>query len=181
MWDWLQHSTLSVWMGVASGQKLGIQLIPQHPVIRGSVTLTVTGITGGDILSFFWNKGADTSVQNQILVYIPFESDPVQLNGPKYHNRVRAFPNASLLISSLERTDEGDYTVQVQTDIAQQASVTLTVYGAVYVNAHALQSSQYEMTMPGNQEKRGQESVYQELTHKDGSIYNTIAGANRNY
>ncbi|XP_068097535.1 carcinoembryonic antigen-related cell adhesion molecule 19-like isoform X3 [Hyperolius riggenbachi] len=121
---------LSVWMGVASGETLSIQLIPQHPVIRGSVTLRVTGVTGGDIRSINWYRGAGTLALNQILAYIPSVSDPVKLNGPMYHNRIEAFPNASLLISSLERTDEGDYTVQVQTDTAQQASVTLTVYAA---------------------------------------------------
>ncbi|XP_068097533.1 carcinoembryonic antigen-related cell adhesion molecule 8-like isoform X1 [Hyperolius riggenbachi] len=122
---------LSVWMGVASGETLSIQLIPQHPVIRGSVTLRVTGVTGGDIRSINWYRGAGTLALNQILAYIPSVSDPVKLNGPMYHNRIEAFPNASLLISSLERTDEGDYTVQVQTDTAQQASVTLTVYELV--------------------------------------------------
>ncbi|XP_075047025.1 cell adhesion molecule CEACAM1-like isoform X6 [Mixophyes fleayi] len=120
---------LSLWMDLTSGM-MNIQLIPQYPVIGGSVTLSVTGITGR-IPSFSWYKGPNTNPVYQILTYILGDPSP-QINGPLYFSRARPFPNGSLLISDLHLTDRGDYIVSVQTENpAEQTSVTLTVYERV--------------------------------------------------
>ncbi|XP_075047045.1 cell adhesion molecule CEACAM6-like isoform X2 [Mixophyes fleayi] len=109
---------------------INIQLIPQYPVTQESVTLNVTGVTGR-ILSFIWHKGPYTSVEYQILTYVPHNTSPL-LNGTLYFSRARPFPNGSLLISDLHTTDRGNYIVKVQTDKpAQQASVNLTIYERV--------------------------------------------------
>ncbi|CAH2319039.1 carcinoembryonic antigen-related cell adhesion molecule 8-like [Pelobates cultripes] len=108
---------------------LSIQLIPQYPAVGQSVTLSVTGING-TIRVFSWYKGPNINADNQILSYIP-SANPPQANGNQYFSRASGLPNVSLLISDLVITDQGIYTVYVQTDRAggrNQESVNLTVY-----------------------------------------------------
>uniref|UniRef100_A0A8C5QAT2 Ig-like domain-containing protein n=1 Tax=Leptobrachium leishanense TaxID=445787 RepID=A0A8C5QAT2_9ANUR len=118
---------LSVWMERVSA--ISIQLMPPYPAVGQSVTLSVTGITG-NIREVKWYKGSNTDASNHILTYIPSANSP-QSNGLQYFSRASALPNASLLISDLEFTDGGNYTVSVQTQTAQQTSVNLTVYEPV--------------------------------------------------
>ncbi|XP_075047039.1 cell adhesion molecule CEACAM8-like isoform X1 [Mixophyes fleayi] len=122
-------SVLILWLDLTSGM-MNIQLIPQYPVIGGSVTLSVTGITGR-IHTFIWYKGPYPDAKYQILTYIIGVSSP-QINGPLYFSRARPLPPSSLLISDLHLTDSDNYTVKVQTDTSSvDASVTLTVYERV--------------------------------------------------
>ncbi|XP_073458207.1 cell adhesion molecule CEACAM6-like isoform X3 [Aquarana catesbeiana] len=129
-----QHSfgsfvIVSVLLGVlvdVSGGMMNIQLIPQNPVIRGSVTLSVTGITGR-IQSFFWSKGPNTNREYLILTYIPGDN-PI-IPGPLYNSRMTPLPDGSLKISNLNMTDEGKYIVKIQTTINQSDT---TVYMKIY-------------------------------------------------
>ncbi|XP_073458206.1 cell adhesion molecule CEACAM6-like isoform X2 [Aquarana catesbeiana] len=105
---------------------MNIQLIPQNPVIRGSVTLSVTGITGR-IQSFFWSKGPNTNREYLILTYIPGDN-PI-IPGPLYNSRMTPLPDGSLKISNLNMTDEGKYIVKIQTTINQSDT---TVYMKIY-------------------------------------------------
>ncbi|XP_040183373.1 carcinoembryonic antigen-related cell adhesion molecule 1-like [Rana temporaria] len=133
-----QHSfgssvIVSVLLGVlvdVSGGMMSIQLIPQNPVIGGSVTLSVTGITGG-IRNFVWYKGPNTIRDYQILSYFPGDKDPLIL-GPLNNSRMTPFPDGSLQISNLNRTDEGNYIVKMQTNINQSDTpVYLKIYDMV--------------------------------------------------
>ncbi|OCT73026.1 hypothetical protein XELAEV_18036005mg [Xenopus laevis] len=118
---------LSVWMDSAHG--IGVQLIPQYPMVRQSVTLSVTGVTG-TIRQFTWYKGSSTDDNNQIFNVIP-ETNSVT-NGPQYFSRASHFPNGSLQISGLVPTDQGNYTVFIQTiEGTAQHTVLLTVYEPV--------------------------------------------------
>ncbi|XP_040183372.1 carcinoembryonic antigen-related cell adhesion molecule 1-like isoform X2 [Rana temporaria] len=123
----------SVLLGVlvdVSGGMMSVQLIPQNPVIGGSVTLSVTGITGG-IRNFVWYKGPNTGKDYQILSYFPGDKDPLIL-GPLNNSRVTPFPDGSLQISNLNRTDEGNYIVKMQTNINQSDTpVYLKIYDMV--------------------------------------------------
>ncbi|XP_072281862.1 cell adhesion molecule CEACAM16-like isoform X2 [Pyxicephalus adspersus] len=115
---------LSMWMDVASGM-MSIQPIPQNPVIGGSVTLSVIGITGR-IQTFSWFKGS-TDGNNQFLAYFPGQNPPLT-PGPLYHDRLEAFPDGSLQISNLKRSDEGSYIVKIQADKQSDISVDLKIY-----------------------------------------------------
>ncbi|XP_075696390.1 cell adhesion molecule CEACAM8-like isoform X2 [Rhinoderma darwinii] len=107
-----------------------IQLIPQYPVINGSVTLSVTGITER-IVTINWYKGPNTNAQYNILSYSPGSSFP-PYNGSQYHPRITAFSNGSLHIRDLNSTDGGNYILKIQTAISlQDIHVTLTVYEPV--------------------------------------------------
>ncbi|XP_040182555.1 carcinoembryonic antigen-related cell adhesion molecule 5-like [Rana temporaria] len=119
---------LGVLVDVSSGM-MSIQLIPQNPVIGGSVTLNVTGITDG-IRSFSWYKGPTSSSQLQIFTYIPGDSSPL-VRGPSYNIRITAFPNGSLQISDLQTTDRGNYIVKVQTQKALESNLVLVIYDPV--------------------------------------------------
>ncbi|KAG9466006.1 hypothetical protein GDO78_017373, partial [Eleutherodactylus coqui] len=106
------------------------QLIPQHPVINGAVTLRVTGITE-EIVSFTWFKGPNTNSQYVILTYIPGSRDPI-VPDYLYNPRITAFSNGSLQIKDLQITDGGNYTVKMQTVItSRDIFVYLTVYETV--------------------------------------------------
>ncbi|KAM8927767.1 cell adhesion molecule CEACAM8-like [Pelodytes ibericus] len=114
-----------LWLEPVRG--ISIQINPQYPVLGQSVTLSVSGITG-NIRFFYWFKGSNIEADNQILGYFPGSSPP-QTPGKQYFSRASGLPGGSLVISDLEITDRGNYTVNVQTDqSAQQASVNLTVY-----------------------------------------------------
>ncbi|XP_075047048.1 cell adhesion molecule CEACAM7-like isoform X2 [Mixophyes fleayi] len=129
MWRWMITVLLSPWIDLTSGL-IDIQLIPPYAVTPGSVTLSITGITGR-ILHFSWFKGPDTSSHYHILTYIPFDSSPL-LTGPQFMSRISTFPNGSLLISDLLIIDQGNYIARVQTDKrAEDAFVNLTVYERV--------------------------------------------------
>ncbi|XP_068099150.1 carcinoembryonic antigen-related cell adhesion molecule 7-like [Hyperolius riggenbachi] len=117
---------LSVGMCTPRMVMINIQLIPQQPVMGGSVTLRVTGIEESNI-KFTWYKGEDKDAsQIKILEYLPIVS-VFPNSKPMGKGKMTAFPNASLLISNLDKTDDGYYTVAVATHISQQASVLLTV------------------------------------------------------
>ncbi|XP_075047052.1 cell adhesion molecule CEACAM7-like isoform X5 [Mixophyes fleayi] len=103
MWRWMITVLLSPWIDLTSGL-IDIQLIPPYAVTPGSVTLSITGITGR-ILHFSWFKGPDTSSHYHILTYIPFDSSPL-LTGPQFMSRISTFPNGSLLISDLLIIDQ---------------------------------------------------------------------------
>ncbi|XP_072283203.1 cell adhesion molecule CEACAM16-like [Pyxicephalus adspersus] len=118
---------LSMWMDVASGT-MSIQPIPQNPIIGGSVTLSVIGITGR-IQTFSWFKGS-TNSNNQFLAYFPGQNPPLT-TGPLYHDRLEAFPNGSLRISNLIRSDEGNYIVKIQADKSSDIPVDLKIYELV--------------------------------------------------
>ncbi|XP_041425511.1 carcinoembryonic antigen-related cell adhesion molecule 8 isoform X3 [Xenopus laevis] len=114
---------LSVWMDSAHG--IGVQLIPQYPVVSQSVTLSVTGVTG-TIRQFSWYKGSSVDANNQIFNVIPSLNSVT--NGRQYFPRASHFPNGSLQISGLVPTDQGNYTVFIQTgETTAQHTVLLTV------------------------------------------------------
>ncbi|XP_069597563.1 carcinoembryonic antigen-related cell adhesion molecule 8-like [Ranitomeya imitator] len=127
---WLPLAVLLVLtMDVTSGQ-IRIQPIPQYPVISGSVTLSVTGITD-KLEAVMWYKGPDKTPQYQILTYIP-GNNPTLVNGTLYNNRTSAFNNGSLHIKDLRVADGGNYIAAVQTVAsAKDVGVTLTVYELV--------------------------------------------------
>ncbi|XP_066465501.1 carcinoembryonic antigen-related cell adhesion molecule 3-like [Eleutherodactylus coqui] len=117
---------LGLAVDVTSGQR-SIQLIPQHPVIDGAVTLRVTGITE-QRLNFTWYKGPNTNAKYLVLGYFPGSSDSTVTRSP-YDSRITAFTNGSLQIKDLQITDGGYYIVKTQTvSAAQNIYVTLTVY-----------------------------------------------------
>ncbi|XP_077113399.1 cell adhesion molecule CEACAM8-like isoform X2 [Ranitomeya variabilis] len=121
---------LVLMMNVTSGQ-ISIRTIPQHLLIDGSVTLSVTGITE-ELEHVSWYKGPDKSLQNQILTHDPGNSPPILAHGPLYNNRISVFNNGSLHIKDLRFTDGGNYIVSVQTvTSAKDVGVTLTVYDVV--------------------------------------------------
>ncbi|XP_075696373.1 CXADR-like membrane protein [Rhinoderma darwinii] len=103
-----------------------IQLIPQYPVINGSVTLSVTGITER-IETIGWYKGPNAMAQYIILSYSPGSSFP-PFNGPQYNPMITYFSNGSLHIRDVHITDGGNYIVKIQTSKQEDISVTLTVY-----------------------------------------------------
>ncbi|KAG8433871.1 hypothetical protein GDO86_012295, partial [Hymenochirus boettgeri] len=114
---------------------IDIQLVPQYPVVSESVTLKLTGIIG-TIRSFSWFKGPSTNAPDQILSYIPAANPPQtqgpqETQGPQYFSRASGSPDGSLQISHLLTTDQGNYTVIIQTDTAQQVTVNLPVYAPV--------------------------------------------------
>ncbi|XP_040182551.1 carcinoembryonic antigen-related cell adhesion molecule 1-like [Rana temporaria] len=124
-------AAVSVLLGVlvdVSGGMMSVQLIPQNPVIGGSVTMSVTGITG-KIKSFVWCKGPNTDRDYQILTYSPFPGANPTIPGRLFHSRMTPFPNGSLQISNLNRTDEGNYIVKMQADNYGDTPVYLKIYG----------------------------------------------------
>ncbi|XP_073457368.1 cell adhesion molecule CEACAM19 isoform X2 [Aquarana catesbeiana] len=117
---------LGVLVDVSSGM-MSISLIPQYPVIQGSVTLSVTGNTG-TIQSFFWYKGSETSSPCHILSYSPHKEIPLT-TGQMYNHRLTAFPNGSLLIYNLTSTDQGHYVVRADLEkMVDEAFILLHVY-----------------------------------------------------
>ncbi|KAM4704179.1 cell adhesion molecule CEACAM19-like isoform 1-T2 [Rhinophrynus dorsalis] len=116
---------LSLWIDPING--ITIELIPQVPKVNQNVTMRVNGIIGV-IRSFSWYKGSEPNTQNQILNYNP-NFTPPQTAGAKYFSHAHGLANGSLLITNLNKTYEGDYTVQIQTNIQEQATVKLTVSG----------------------------------------------------
>ncbi|XP_041425514.1 carcinoembryonic antigen-related cell adhesion molecule 16 [Xenopus laevis] len=129
---------LSVWMDSAHG--IGVQLIPQYPVVNQSVTLSVTGVTG-TIRVFAWYKGSSVDTNNQIFNVIPSLNSVT--HGRQYFSRASQFPNGSLQISGLVPTDQGNYTVFIQTaEHTEQHTVLLTVYEPVTKPVISSSSSQ---------------------------------------
>ncbi|XP_077312908.1 cell adhesion molecule CEACAM8-like isoform X2 [Lithobates pipiens] len=132
-----QHSfssgiIVSVLLGVlvdVSGGMMNIQLIPQNPVIGGSVTMSVTGITGR-IRYFIWYKGLKKSYDHIILTYIP-DGNPPLSPGPLNNSRMTPLLNGSLQISNLNRMDEGNYSVKIQADNQSDPEVYLKIYDMV--------------------------------------------------
>ncbi|XP_056399457.1 carcinoembryonic antigen-related cell adhesion molecule 20-like [Hyla sarda] len=122
---------LAVLLGLTMDLTSGMDriLIPQYPIINGSVTMSVTGITG-DIQTASWFKGPDSSSQYQILAYFPGSSSPL-VPGPLYSPRFLPFNNGSLQIKDLLITDGGNYIAKIQTGKQEDIAVTLTVYEPV--------------------------------------------------
>ncbi|XP_056399634.1 carcinoembryonic antigen-related cell adhesion molecule 2-like [Hyla sarda] len=130
MWIWMISVFPCVWLHVAYGAR-NIQLIPQHPVINGSVTLSLnlTGITK-KVSSFLWYKGSKPDQQYQILRFAPDTN--IIFNGPKNSSRITASYNGSLHIRHLLITDEGEYTVTIKRETSSEdGHVTLTIYDLV--------------------------------------------------
>ncbi|XP_053546847.1 carcinoembryonic antigen-related cell adhesion molecule 1 isoform X2 [Bombina bombina] len=119
-----QAVLISLWMDVISG--FGIQLVPQDPQVGQNVTLSVTGIKG-TIKSFTWYKGETADTDNQIFFNI---NNNIAL-GAQNFSRANGLPNASLHISDLMKTDQGYYTVTVQTMNKSEATILLLVYESV--------------------------------------------------
>eukprot|EP00079_Xenopus_tropicalis_P037446 XP_017951217.1 PREDICTED: carcinoembryonic antigen-related cell adhesion molecule 8-like [Xenopus tropicalis] len=127
MRGYLLTVSLSAWMDGAHG--IGVQLIPQYPVVNQSVTLSVTGVTG-TIRQFSWYKGSSTDTNNNIFNVIPSANSVTP--GAQYFLRANWFPNGSLQISGLVPTDQGNYTVLIVTaESVTQATVSLPVYEPV--------------------------------------------------
>ncbi|XP_063293220.1 carcinoembryonic antigen-related cell adhesion molecule 1-like [Pelobates fuscus] len=140
---------LATWMDLAS--TIDIYLIPSYPIIDQSVTLQVADING-TVRSFAWFNGTVVHTQNQILSYSS-RNNPPQVAGTQYFSRATGFPNGSLHITNLVTTDQGIYTVEVQTSKrVQRASVYLTVYDYVTKpvvrasNCHPLQNEAVNLT-----------------------------------
>ncbi|KAM4652318.1 cell adhesion molecule CEACAM3-like [Discoglossus pictus] len=112
---------LSLWMDSTAG--ITIQLKPHQPEIGKPVLLDVINIAG-KIRSITWYKGLNPTSKNQILSFIPTLKPP-ETKGAAYFPQARGFENGSLLISDFKKIFEGDYTVQIQADLPQQASVSV--------------------------------------------------------
>ncbi|XP_066461773.1 carcinoembryonic antigen-related cell adhesion molecule 4-like isoform X3 [Eleutherodactylus coqui] len=117
-------AVLILHMDLISGE-INIQLNPENPIAKESVTLKVTGITG-NILYFYWCKGPSTAAEYHILTHY---QHGLRVQGPLYFSRVTAFPNGSLLIKDLQVEDQGNYRVKVQTETQEDADISLQVYG----------------------------------------------------
>ncbi|XP_031762554.1 carcinoembryonic antigen-related cell adhesion molecule 8-like isoform X2 [Xenopus tropicalis] len=124
---------------------IGVQLIPQYPVVSQSVTLSVTGVTG-TIRQFDWYKGSSTNTNTQIFTVIPSTNSVTK--GPQYFPRASQFPNGSLQISGLFLTDQGSYTVQIQTESTVQATVSLPVYGPVTASGISTDNKEPQENQP---------------------------------
>ncbi|XP_066461771.1 carcinoembryonic antigen-related cell adhesion molecule 7-like isoform X2 [Eleutherodactylus coqui] len=94
-------AVLILHMDLISGE-INIQLNPENPIAKESVTLKVTGITG-NILYFYWCKGPSTAAEYHILTHY---QHGLRVQGPLYFSRVTAFPNGSLLIKDLQVEDQ---------------------------------------------------------------------------
>uniref|UniRef100_A0A1B8Y5S0 Ig-like domain-containing protein n=1 Tax=Xenopus tropicalis TaxID=8364 RepID=A0A1B8Y5S0_XENTR len=81
---------------------IGVQLIPQYPVVNQSVTLSVTG-------------------------FIPFPNSMTP--EPRYFRQASQFPNGSLQISSLVPTDQGNFALVMLT---AEGSANVFIYLPVY-------------------------------------------------
>ncbi|XP_075047774.1 pregnancy-specific glycoprotein 22-like [Mixophyes fleayi] len=114
---------LHVCINLAGG--INIDVIPKVPVPGQTVTLSVTGITG-NIRFSTWYKGESTSATDQILNYFPPDTE---IRGEKYFPSAKGQANGSLVITNVNTTFAGFYTVQVQTNTLQQYSKELTVNG----------------------------------------------------
>ncbi|XP_073458195.1 cell adhesion molecule CEACAM8-like isoform X3 [Aquarana catesbeiana] len=119
---------LCVMVDMSSGM-MSIQLIPQYPVIEGSVTLNVTWITRR-VQHFIWYKGPNTNPKYQILRHITNSSTQI-IPGPLFKSKMASFSNGSLQISNLNITDEGNYTVRIQTNNQSDISVYLNIFDMV--------------------------------------------------
>ncbi|XP_018080336.1 carcinoembryonic antigen-related cell adhesion molecule 16 [Xenopus laevis] len=133
---------LSVWMISAHG--IGVQLIPQYPVVNQSVTLSITGVTG-TIRQFSWFKVSSVLGYSQIFSVNP--SLNTAKPGPQYFPRASWFPNGSLQISGLVPIDQGTYSVQIWASntshtTSNTTSVFLTVYERVTKPVMSSSSSQ---------------------------------------
>ncbi|XP_073426893.1 cell adhesion molecule CEACAM8-like isoform X2 [Dendrobates tinctorius] len=116
-------------MDVTSGQ-ISIQQIPQYPLISGSVTLSIIGITE-KIKVVSWYKGRQARYQNQILS-CDFARSPPLLPGPLYNERFSAFGNGSLHITELHISDGGNYPAYMLTEtLAKIEHLKLNVYDPV--------------------------------------------------
>ncbi|XP_069802812.1 carcinoembryonic antigen-related cell adhesion molecule 6-like [Dendropsophus ebraccatus] len=124
---------LTVLLGLAvdvTSGVISIQLIPQYPVINGSVTLSVIGITG-EIEYAIWYKGPGQAPQYRILTYFPGSSSSPLVPGPLHNPRFSPFNNGSIQIKDLLTTDGGNYIVKIQAEKQEDAIVTLTIYEPV--------------------------------------------------
>eukprot|EP00079_Xenopus_tropicalis_P037219 XP_017950990.1 PREDICTED: carcinoembryonic antigen-related cell adhesion molecule 1-like isoform X1 [Xenopus tropicalis] len=144
MRGYLLTVSLSAWMDGAHG--IGVQLIPQYPVVSQSVTLSVTGVTG-TIRQFDWFKGSSADTKNQIFSVIPPLNTVTE--GPQYFPRANWFPNGSLQISGLVPTDQGNYTVLIQTaESVTQATVSLPVYEPVTASGISTDNKEPQENQP---------------------------------
>ncbi|XP_077312900.1 uncharacterized protein LOC143933772 isoform X2 [Lithobates pipiens] len=119
---------VSVLLGVlvdVSGASVRIQLIPENPVIGGSVTMSVTGITGS-IQNFIWYKGPGMDREYNILTYMPIFKPPF-IPGPLNNSRMTSSPDGALQISNLHKTDEGNYILFIQTDTRSSIALYLKI------------------------------------------------------
>ncbi|OCT73038.1 carcinoembryonic antigen-related cell adhesion molecule 3 isoform X2 [Xenopus laevis] len=114
---------LSLFMVTASS--LTIDLVPQCALIGKNVTFSVRGING-KLNSFSWYLGNNPSASDQIINYVVGLTPPTTL-GPKNFSDAIGLPNGSLLITNLKDQYSNNYTVQVQSDTANQASINLSV------------------------------------------------------
>ncbi|XP_077112418.1 cell adhesion molecule CEACAM16-like [Ranitomeya variabilis] len=124
-----QRVLLVFMMDVTSGQ-ISIQPIPQYPVINGSVTLSVTGITE-KLHRYNWYKGPKKNDEYEILKYINSAKRPLSF-GPLYNDRIIAFDNGSLQINNLQITDVVNYIVRIRgVNLSEKLQTILTVYEPV--------------------------------------------------
>ncbi|XP_053546844.1 carcinoembryonic antigen-related cell adhesion molecule 8 [Bombina bombina] len=126
-WDyWLRCYLLKVifilWICPTNG--IDIQIIPSSPTIGQTALFNINGIDQR-ILSIDWYKGLNPSASNQIFNMFPPNQEINQ--GRAYFKNATGFINGSLKISDLRKEFEGNYTVQLQMNPPQQASVQLTV------------------------------------------------------
>ncbi|XP_073512038.1 cell adhesion molecule CEACAM21-like [Phyllobates terribilis] len=106
--------------------KIMIEPLPEYPIAKESVILSVTGINGNTIF-FKWFKGPNASTENHIFTYIRGSL----IVGEQYNSRVNAFSNGSLQIRDLRVEDRGNYIVKVQTEMQEDADIVLQVYETV--------------------------------------------------
>ncbi|XP_029433144.1 uncharacterized protein LOC115076149 isoform X2 [Rhinatrema bivittatum] len=154
--DFILTVFLGFWGWQISAQ-LSVVPVPKTPAIGDNVLLSVS--VTGSIRTFSWHRGRNTdnrvmhyiptanfslktgSIQNfnwhrwrnkdnLILLYFP-QNVPSEVIYPPYVGRVRGFPNGSMEILGLTTSDSGSYTVVIQTNIVQEATVVITVSAVV--------------------------------------------------
>ncbi|XP_069597327.1 carcinoembryonic antigen-related cell adhesion molecule 21-like [Ranitomeya imitator] len=106
--------------------KIRIEPLPEYPIAKESVILSVTGIKG-NIIFFKWFKGPKATTKYHIFTY----TGGTLIVGEQYNSRVNAFSNGSLQIRDLQVEDRGKYIVKVQTNVQEDEDIDLQVYETV--------------------------------------------------
>ncbi|KAM4014752.1 cell adhesion molecule CEACAM16-like isoform 1-T1 [Anomaloglossus baeobatrachus] len=132
------HSTilggfvLSVFLHTCLGAstKLKIDVIPSNPKAGSTVTLNVIGVEG-TILFTSWYRGLSTSATDQILTHV----NGKDIKGEKYFSDASCSPNGSLVIQNFQTSFNGEYTVQIQTNLnLQDGQVTVNGVATVVLS-----------------------------------------------
>ncbi|XP_073426885.1 cell adhesion molecule CEACAM16-like [Dendrobates tinctorius] len=112
---------------LGASTKLKIDVIPSNPKAGNTVTLNVIGVEG-TILFTSWYRGLSTSATDQILTHV----NGKDIKGEKFFSDASCSQNGSLVIQNFQTSFNGEYTVQIQTNInLQDGQVTVNGVASV--------------------------------------------------